>query len=68
MKAIKSKFVIKQLEESYVDVNRAFTILRNRRLGFNSDLDQIVCKVYLDHQAQATGYNDLVKGHIDLCA
>ena len=65
MKATKSKFVIKQLEESYVDVNKALTILRHRRLGFHSDLDQIVHKVFLDHQAQVTGYNDLVKGHID---
>ena len=42
MKATSSKFVIKQLEESYMDVNRALTILRNRRLGFHSDLDNIV--------------------------
>ena len=42
MKDTKSKFVIKQLEESYVDVNRALTIVRNRRLGFHSDLDHIV--------------------------
>ena len=66
MKATKSNFVIKKLEESYVDVNQALIILRNKRLGFHSDLDQIVWKIYLDHQAQATGYNDLVKGHIDL--
>ena len=33
MKATSSKFVIKQLEESYMDVNRALTILRNRRSG-----------------------------------
>ena len=65
MKAMKSKFVIKQLEESYVDINRALTVLRHRRSGFHSDLDQIVRKICLDHQAQATSYNDLVKGHID---
>jgi hypothetical protein len=32
---------------------------------WDSDLDQIVRKICLDHQAQVTGYNDLVKGHID---
>jgi hypothetical protein len=42
MKATTSKFVIKQLEDSYMDVNRALTILRNKRLGFHSDLDNIV--------------------------
>ena len=65
MKNMKSKFVIKQLEESYEDVNKALTILQHRRLGFHSDLDQIVHKICLDHQAKVTGYNDLVKGHID---
>mgnify|MGYP000914700932 CR=1 FL=1 len=65
MKATTSKIVIKQLEESYMDVNRALTILRNRRLGFHSDLDNIVRKICIEHQAQVTGYNDLVKGHID---
>jgi hypothetical protein len=66
MKDTKSKFVIKQLEESYADINKALTILQHRRLGFHSDLDQIIRKICLDHQAQVTGYNDLVKGHIDL--
>jgi hypothetical protein len=65
MQNTKSKFVIKQLEESYVDVNKALTILRHRRLGFHSDLDQIIRKICLDHQAQVTGYNDLVKRHIN---
>ena len=65
MKATSSKFVIKQLEESYMDVSRALTILRNRRLGFHLDLDNIVRKICIEHQAQVTGYNDLVKGHID---
>jgi hypothetical protein len=37
-------------------------------LGFHSDLDNIVRKICLDHQAQATGYNDLVKGHVDKSA
>ena len=60
MKDTKSKFVIKQLEESYEDVNKALTILWHRRLGFHYDLDQIVRKVYLDHLAEVTGYNDLV--------
>ena len=65
MKDTKSKFVIKQLEESYEDVNKALTILQHRRLGFHLDLDQIVRKICLDHQAKVTGYNNLVKGHID---
>ena len=55
MKDTKSKFVIKQLEESYVDVNKALTILHHRRLGFHLDLDQIVRKICLDHQAKVTG-------------
>ena len=55
MQNMKSKFVIKQLEEYYVDVNKALTILRHRRLGFHSDLDQIVRKICLNHQAQVTG-------------
>jgi hypothetical protein len=42
MKDTKSKFVIKQLEESYVDVNKVLTILQHRRLGFHSDLDKII--------------------------
>ena len=64
MKTASSKFVIKQLEESYMDINRALNILHSRRLGFHSDLDDIVRKICNEHQAQATGYNDLVKGHI----
>ena len=68
MKATTSKIVIKQLEESYMDVNRALTILRNRRLGFHSDLDNIVRKISLSHQAQAIGYNNHVKGHVDQSA
>ena len=55
MKDAKSQFVIKQLEESYMDVNKVLNILRHRRLGFHSDLDQIVRKICLDHQAQVTG-------------
>ena len=35
MKDTKSKLVIKQLEESYEDVNKALTILQHRRLGFH---------------------------------
>ena len=65
MKDTKSKFVIKQLEESHEDVNTALTILQHKRLCFHSDLDQIVHKICLDHQAKVTGCNDLVKGHID---
>ena len=68
MKTTSSKFVIKQLEESYMDVNRALTILRNRRLGFHSDLDDIVHNICNEHQAQVTSYNHLVKGHIDQVA
>ena len=68
LKTASSKFVIKQLEESYMDINRALNILRNRRLGFHSVLDDIVRKICLEHQAQATSYNDLVNGHIDQTA
>ena len=32
------------------------------------DLDEIVRKVCDEHQAKVTGYNDLVKGHIDQVA
>ena len=55
MKTTSSKFVIRQLEESYMDVNRALTILRNRILGFHSDLDNIVRKICIVHQDQVTG-------------
>ena len=47
MKATKSKFVITQLKESYDDINKELKVLRHRRLGFHSDLDQIVQKIVL---------------------
>ena len=68
MKTASSKFVIKALEDSYKDVNRAMTLLRHRRLCFHTDLDKIVRKICDEHQAKVTGYNDLVKGHIDQVA
>ena len=64
MKTASSKFVIKALEDSYKDINCAMTLLRNRRLRFHTDLDEIVHKIYEKHQAEVAGYNDLVKGHI----
>lgn len=68
MKTASSKFVIKELEASYKDINRALTLLHHRRLRFHMDLDEIVRKIYDKHQAQVTSYNDLVKGHIDQVA
>jgi hypothetical protein len=68
MKTASSRFVIKALEDSYKDVNRAMTLLRHRRLRFHMDLDEIVHNIYDEHQAKVTGYNDLVKGHIDQVA
>jgi hypothetical protein len=65
MKTTSSRFVIRQLEDSYKDVNRALTLIRNRRLHFHTDLDDIVRKICLEHQSKVTGYDDLVKGHID---
>ena len=32
------------------------------------DLDEIVRKIYDEHQAKVASYNDLVKGHIDQVA
>jgi hypothetical protein len=68
MKTASSRFVIKALEDSYKDVNRAMTLLRHRRLRFHTDLDEIVRKICDEHQAKVIGYDDLVKGHIDQVA
>jgi hypothetical protein len=65
MKTASSKFVIKALEDSYKDINHAMTLLHHPRLRFHTDLDEIVHKICDEHQAKVTGYNDLVKGHID---
>ena len=65
MKTASSKFIINTLEDSYKDINRALSLLRSRRLRFHTDLDEIVRTICNEHQAQVTGYNDLVKGHID---
>jgi hypothetical protein len=45
MKTASSRFVIKELEDSYKDVNHAMTVLRHRRLRFHTDIDEIVCKI-----------------------
>nr|XP_040251802.1 translation initiation factor IF-2-like [Aegilops tauschii subsp. strangulata] len=68
MKSTSSKFVIRQLEDSYKDINRALTLIHNIRLRFQKDLDEIVRKICDEHQAQVTRYNDLVKGPIDQTA
>ena len=64
MKTASSKFVIKALEDSYKNINHALTLLRNRRLHFHMDLDEIVHKICDEHQGNVIGSNEPVKGHI----
>lgn len=56
-------FLIKQLEESYLDMNKTITLLRRKQVGFHADLDDMVRKICQLHQDEATGYNR-VKAHV----
>lgn len=65
MKTATSRFVIREFEDSYHELNKGISMLQNKRLIFHSDLDGMVQNICNAHQAEKTKYNELVKGRID---
>lgn len=57
MKNASSEFLIKEIEEAYLDCNRTVTMLRRKKLGFHSDLNDLVYQICQKHIDEITGLN-----------
>lgn len=52
MKKGTSTFLIQELEDTYLDLNKTISLLQNRKLGFHSDMDFMVRRICQDHQVE----------------
>lgn len=61
IKFASSEFVIWELQDTHLEMNKTISMIRNKRLDFHFDLDFMVRRMCTDHQAEKSQYNELGK-------